>query len=85
MGKPLFKVSDGGRFNHLREWEEVTGGELQQGSETGVPIRLKVRPEAFPTASPMSVLESVLRVNIRIEAVSLPSLFIHGEDHNLLK
>jgi hypothetical protein len=34
MGKPLFKASEGGRFNILMELEEVTKSELPQGSET---------------------------------------------------
>ena len=34
MGKPLFKASDGGRFDILMEWKDVTESELQQG--TGV-------------------------------------------------
>jgi hypothetical protein len=39
----------------LREWVDLTKGELQQGSEAYVLIELKVRPEAFTTGSPMSV------------------------------
>ena len=34
MGKPPFKASDGGPVDMLRELEEVTQGELQQGSGT---------------------------------------------------
>ena len=34
MGKPLFKASDGGQIDILREGEDVTQGELQQGSRT---------------------------------------------------
>ena len=33
-GKPLFKASDGGRIDILREWEDITQRELQQGSGT---------------------------------------------------
>jgi hypothetical protein len=43
------------KLTFLREWEEVTLGELQQGSGTSVLLVLKVRPEAFPNGSPMSV------------------------------
>jgi hypothetical protein len=55
MGKPLFKASDGGRIDTLGEWEDVTQSELEQGSETYVLLAQKVRPEAFPNGSPMSV------------------------------
>jgi hypothetical protein len=34
MGKPLFNAPDGGRIDILREWEDVTNSELQQGSGT---------------------------------------------------
>ena len=34
MGKPLFNASDGGQIDILREGEDVTQGELQQGSGT---------------------------------------------------
>jgi hypothetical protein len=55
MGKPSSKASNGGQIDILKEWEEVTLGELQQGSGTSVLLVLKVRPEAFPNGSPMSV------------------------------
>jgi hypothetical protein len=55
MGKPLFKASEYGRIDILREWEDITESELQQGSGTKMLLALKVRPEAFPTGSPMSV------------------------------
>jgi hypothetical protein len=32
MGKPLFKTSDGGQIDILREWEDITQSELQRGS-----------------------------------------------------
>ena len=38
----------------LRVWEDVTESEVQQVSGMQVLIRLKVRPEAFPTGSPLS-------------------------------
>ena len=34
MGKPLFKASEGGQIDFLGEWEDITEGELQQGSGT---------------------------------------------------
>ena len=37
-GKPLFKASDGGRLDVLRESEDSTWGELRQVSETKVLI-----------------------------------------------
>jgi len=55
MGKPLSKASDGGHIDILVEWEDFTEGELQQGSGMQVLLSLKVRPEAFPTGSPMSI------------------------------
>ena len=48
MGKPPFKVSEGGRIDILREWEEITQNELQQRSGAQVLLALKVRPEPFP-------------------------------------
>ena len=61
MGKPLFKASDGGQIDILGEREDVTQSELQQGSATGMLLWIKVRPEAFPTGSPMSVLLGFLQ------------------------
>ncbi len=55
MGKPLFKASDGGLIDRLRELEEITQSEFQQGSGTKVLLALKVRPEAFPNGSLMSI------------------------------
>jgi hypothetical protein len=55
MGKPPFKASDGGLIDRLRESEKITQSEFQQGSWTSVFLVLKVRPEAFPNDSPMSV------------------------------
>jgi hypothetical protein len=34
MGKPPFKASDGGFIDRLRELEEITQSEFQQGSGT---------------------------------------------------
>jgi hypothetical protein len=34
IGKPLFKASEGGRIDILREWEDITQSELHQGSGT---------------------------------------------------
>jgi len=33
MGKPLFKASDGGRDDILKQSEDATESELQRGSE----------------------------------------------------
>ena len=55
MGKPLSNASEGDRFDILRVWEDVTESEFQQVSGMQVLIRLKVRPEAFPNGSPMSI------------------------------
>ena len=33
-GKPLFKASEGGQIDILREWKDITEAELQQGSGT---------------------------------------------------
>jgi len=56
MGNPFFKVSEDGRFDIVRVWTDVTGSEVRQVSGVKVPIRLKVRPEPFPSGPPMSVL-----------------------------
>jgi hypothetical protein len=60
MGNPIFKPSEGNRFDILRVWEDGTESEIQQVSGTQVLIRLKVRPEAFPTGSPLSVWSGFL-------------------------
>jgi hypothetical protein len=54
-GKTPFKASEGGRFGYLRESEDSTSGELQQGKGTRALIGSKVRLEAFPNGLPMSV------------------------------
>jgi len=56
MGKPFSKASEGGDFEVLGEREDFTESEIQHGSEKHVLICSKVRPEAFPTGSPTSVL-----------------------------
>jgi hypothetical protein len=61
MDKSLFKASDGGQIDILGEREDVTQSELQQGSATGMLLWMKVRPEAFPTGSPMSGLLGFLQ------------------------
>jgi len=55
MGKPLSKASDGVHIDILKGMEDFIKSELRQGSGRQVPIRFKVRPEAFPTGPPMSV------------------------------
>jgi hypothetical protein len=55
MGKPPFTASDGGQIDILRELEEITQSEFQQGSGTSALLGLKVRPEAFPNDSPIPV------------------------------
>jgi hypothetical protein len=64
MGKPPFKASDGGQFDILREGEDVTERELYQGSGAQVLYAIKVRPDAFPNGSPMSVLEKLCNVEV---------------------
>ena len=49
MGNPLFKSSEGDRFDILRVLEDVTEGEVQQVSGMKVLDRLKVYPAASPT------------------------------------
>jgi hypothetical protein len=61
MGKPLFKASDGDGIDILRVSEDVTESGLQQVSGIQVLIRLKVRPEAFPTGSPMPAFRVFLQ------------------------
>jgi len=55
MDKPLSKASNGGQIDILKGMEDFTKNELRQGPGGQVPIRFKVRPEAFPPGSPMSV------------------------------
>jgi len=64
MGKPLFKASDGGQIDILREGEDVTKGELQQGSGRQVLFAIKVRPQAFPNGSPMSFYNNLCNVEV---------------------
>jgi hypothetical protein len=58
-GKPPFKASEGGCFENLRVSGDITPSEFQQGKGTRVPIRPKVRLEAFPNGLPMSVSSKV--------------------------
>ena len=62
MGNPPFKSSEGDGFDILRVWQKVTKGELQQVSAMEVLVRLKVRPEAFPSGSPMPVWSRCLQL-----------------------
>jgi hypothetical protein len=59
MGKPPFKASEGGCFENLRVSKDITPSEFQQGEGTRVPIRPKVRLEAFPNGLPMFVSSKV--------------------------
>ncbi len=61
MGKRLSKASEGGRFDVLRVWEDVTKSELQEVSGMQVLIRSKVRPDPFPSGLPMSVYGDFLQ------------------------
>jgi hypothetical protein len=61
MGKPLFKASEGDGFDILRVWEDVTESGPYQVSGMQVLLRLKVRPEAFPSGLPMSVFRHFLQ------------------------
>jgi hypothetical protein len=53
MEKPIYKASDGGRFDIIRVSEGTPKSELRLMSEMQMPIRAKIRPEAFPTSLPM--------------------------------
>jgi hypothetical protein len=55
MGKPPFKASEGGLFEILRSWKDFNLSEFQFLKGMGEMLRLKVRPEASPNGSPMSV------------------------------
>ncbi len=61
MEKPFFKASDGGQIDILGERKDVTQSELQWGSGTEMLLSIKIRPEAFPTGSPVSVLFGLLQ------------------------
>jgi len=49
MGNPLFKASEGDRFDISRVRKDVIESEVRQVSEMKVLIRLKVYPAASPT------------------------------------
>jgi hypothetical protein len=57
MSKPLSKAWEGGVCGVLGEREEVTKSEVQHvsGKHLLIGIKIKVRPQAFPTGLPMSV------------------------------
>jgi len=55
MGKSVSKASDGGQIDILEGIEDFIESELRQGPGRRVLVRFKVRPEAFPTGSPVSV------------------------------
>ena len=55
MGKSISKASDAGQIDILKGMEDFIKSELQQGSGRQALIRFKVRPEAFPPGSSMSV------------------------------
>ena len=62
MGKPPFKASNGGQIDIFKEWEEVTLGELQQGSGSSVLVlRFAL---AFPNGSPMPFGKMVCNVKV---------------------
>jgi hypothetical protein len=61
MGKPLSKASEGGDSEILGVTEDFTQSDVQHVSEKHLLICSKVRPEAFPTGSPMSVCRLFLR------------------------
>jgi hypothetical protein len=63
IGKPLFKASDGGHHEIARVTEDSTQSGLQQGPETFVLVEQKVRPEAFPSGSPMSVWAKIYAIS----------------------
>jgi hypothetical protein len=84
MGKPLFKASEGGRIDILREWEDITESELQQGSGTKMLLALKVRPEAFPRQRIIFVMTGMSPegstdrfTHVRIVRISATSGFNH--------
>ncbi len=63
MGKPLFKVPDGGYDQIVRVTEDSTQSGLQQGLETSVLIGQNVRPEALPSRLPMSVWSKIYAIS----------------------
>jgi hypothetical protein len=73
-GQTAFKASEGGCFENLRVSEDITPSEFQQGKGTRVPIRPKVRLEAFPSGLSMSVSSKVyatLRITLTFLKTSL--------------
>jgi len=70
MGKPLSKAWEGGDCDVLGVREEVTKSDVQHVLGKYVLIDIKVRPQAFPTGSPMSV-QGVFCI-IEVNRSSLP-------------
>jgi hypothetical protein len=62
MGKPFSKATEGGDFDILGGWKDVTKSEVHHGSGKHELIVLEVRREAFPTGLPMSVCWDCLRL-----------------------
>ena len=69
MGKPTFEASQGGLFEILRPWEDFTSNELRFRKGMGELLRQKVRLEASPNGSPMSISENVCNVRVIMESV----------------
>ena len=59
MGKPPFEASEGGLFEILRLWKDFTPSELHFPKGMGELLRQKVRLEASPNGSPMSISKIV--------------------------
>jgi len=74
-GKPPFKASEGSCFENLRVSEDITPSEFQQGKGTRVPIRPKVRLEAFPNGLPMSVSSKVYAPIKRLRFIIIQAPF----------
>jgi hypothetical protein len=68
MGKPLFKTSEGGRINILREWEGINQSELQQGPGTQVLLSTKFALKPFRPVHPCPY--SRVFCNIRVNSAS---------------
>ena len=66
MGKPPFETSEGGLFEILRSWKDITPSELHFRKGRIEPFRQKVRLEASPNGSPMSISENVCNVRVII-------------------
>jgi hypothetical protein len=75
MGKPLSKASEGGDWDILGEWKDVTKSEVQHGSGKHVLIVLEVRPEPFRSAYPCPYAGIVCHIEVKKDRPAVVSTY----------